>query len=208
MTDLEAEVTALRAQVASLTDQLLANGIRPKGWHHPDEPSDDEYDRLLAIVQERYPILVPKFDRSERAPSVEHQQKQFRQQFVAAFLWLQQARRSDNNKLSTSYAVSYWCDLAEQYARVSISPMAFCCAVVAIGDVSHAPFSNYPYDLAFGLSLGSRAERADVAAGWKRMLARQMVEPTPLLNPSGQTIVQPQELVLRGGGLPGRSFSA
>jgi hypothetical protein len=178
--NLEAENAALQAQVNSLQRQLFAHGIRPVGWKDPFEPED--YAALLAAVQSRYPILIPKFDTGLRAAPLAHQQQDFEKQFAAAMRFLFQARRSNDDKLATGYAASYWCDAASEHTRVGISLKAFCSAAVAVGDVAYARFANYPYDLAFGLSLGARAEHADVAAGWKRVLAGQFLDPTPLPN--------------------------
>lgn len=187
------ELAALREQIDSLQQQLLAHGIRPVGWRDPYEPSDEQYAALLAIVQERYPVLVPKFGDSPRGD----QKANYQKQFTAAMRYLFQARRSDVGKLATGYAASYWTDEVERHARTGISLKAFCSAVVAVGDVNYAKFDNFPYDLAFGLSLGARSERADPAAGWKRVLAGQLVAQTALATPTAG-ISGPQELVVVG----------
>ena len=187
------ELAALRQQIDSLQQQLLAHGNRPFDWRDPYEPSDEQYAALLAIVQERYPVLVPKFGDSPHAD----QEAAYKKQFAGAMRYLFQARRSDIGKLATNYAASYWADAAGEYARTGISLKAFCSAVVAVGDVNYAKFDNFPYDLAFGLSLGARSERADPAAGWKRVLAGQLVAPTALATPTAG-MSGPQELVVVG----------
>ena len=96
------ELAALREQIDSLRQQLLAHGIRPRGWRDAHEPSDEQYAALLTIVQERYPILVPKFGDSPRAD----QEANYRKQFTGAMRYLFQARRSDVSKLATGYAAS------------------------------------------------------------------------------------------------------
>jgi hypothetical protein len=127
-------------------------------------------------VQQRFNVLKPKFeDESQRARVVAGgQEADYKNQFVAAFRWLQQARRSDNGKLATNYAVSFWTDAAEQFAHIRISALAFVSAVVAVGDVSYSLDQiNWPFGLNFGLSLGSRSERADLGAGAMRPIRRR-----------------------------------
>jgi hypothetical protein len=187
------ELAALRQQIDSLQQQLLAHGIRPRDWPDPFDPDDAQYDELLRIVQQLYPALVPKLGDSPRGD----QEANYRKQFTGAMRYLFQARRSDIGKLATGYAASYWTDAAGEYARTGISLKAFCSAVVAVGDVNYAKFDNFPYDLAFGLSLGARSERADPAAGWKRVLAGQLVAPTALATPTAG-MSGPQELVVVG----------
>jgi hypothetical protein len=191
------EIAALRQQIDSLQQQLLFHGIRPRGWRAKHEPSDQEIDRLLAIVQERYKALVPKYDNRPSASSLEDQEKNYKQQFAAALRYLFQARRADDGKLATGYAASYWTDAASQYTRMSIGLLAFCSAAVACGDVSYAKFDSYPYNLAFGLTLGSRSEHVDLSAGWRKVLAGQIIEPTKLDLPTAM-VGRPQELIVAG----------
>jgi hypothetical protein len=65
---------------------------------------------------------------------------------------------------------------------------------------------NWPHGLNFGLTLGARSERVHVAAGWKRVLAGQLDEPTPLPNVA-VGIAQLVELIQWGGAARGRSFA-
>ncbi len=52
--------------------------------------------------------------------------------------YLFQARRSDDFKLSTDYATSFWTDAAGEYTRMGIYLKAFVLAVIACGDVPYS----------------------------------------------------------------------
>jgi hypothetical protein len=54
--NLQQEIDTLHERVSSLEQQLLSHGIRPKDWRDPREPDEAQYDELLRIVQQRFPV--------------------------------------------------------------------------------------------------------------------------------------------------------
>ena len=135
-------------------------------------PSDDEFEKLIGIVLERWPMLHAAGEDWHR----------FIVQFRAAFRRVRYLSRQ--SKLDTLRGLGWWTDEAAQWLRdhppsvVSISGNAFTAAVLAQGNVAHTVGHNYPFDLSFGLLFaGGEVASEDQ---WREVLATgRLLEPSP-----------------------------
>ena len=149
----------------------LVQGMEPRGVtirRPPDGnplfvmPTTDELQRLHASVIARYPRLAP------RSQHIDEDFDGFRR----AFLRIGHLGR---DKLNDKYALLSWVDNAAIWLRdhhiipTMLTPRDFMCAVLAHGDVEHAPLARYPFDCsAFGLRRDRTGRRA--TDGWKALL--------------------------------------
>ena len=194
-TNLEEENERLRARVDMLEQQLLARGIRPPGWHASNEPSDQEYDALIRVVTERWPVLAFAPRTGPTHPSADQQRAEFRADVIGAFRYLMQARRSE--KLATSHFHTAWTDEAGRHASRRIGLQAFCIASIAVGDLVHSIGERWPHDCNFALSSGGRDSPYD-PEGFRKVLRGEFVEPVQIRLPSGEV---PRAMLQRGGQL-------
>jgi hypothetical protein len=131
-------------------------------------PTEDEFQRLLTIVLDRYPILRPREDTED-----------FRAQFRAAFIRLAHCGRRD--KPDTERGLGWWLDDAQEWCRRHqvnpswIGGAAFTAAVIAHGDIRYV-IDDWPHDFAVALQFGGGYEPKD---WWRRALAGTLLEPTP-----------------------------
>ena len=190
MKDVEKRVAALEAENADLKGRLEALQVllaptkpAPPRRVEPQVrisspplarvalPTPDEFQRLMHVVLDSYPVLKPRGDPADYAA-----------QFRAAFRRLLFLGRKE--KLDTDHGLSYWTDECREFLQrhqiacpVSIGGNAFTCAVIAQGDVPHTLGENYPFDLSFGLQWGGGGIEA--RDWWRRALAGTLLPPTP-----------------------------
>ena len=104
-------------------------------------PNEQQFDRLLEIVVQHFPVLRPRED-------------DFNAQFRAAFIRLAHCGRRD--KVDNERSLSWWCDDAREWCRRHrvnpswINGSAFVAAVLAHGDIAYASLDGWPH-VALGL---------------------------------------------------------
>jgi hypothetical protein len=145
-----------RAATRELEPQITVTYPTPRLGAHG--PTDDEVTQLLDLVWRTYPVLKPRDLRTERLD-------EYRAEFKNAVNYLSWARRTAAP--DTRYATSYWTDGIP--GGTTLGP--FVAAAVVCG-VPYAPLDRCPYDLAFGLTLGT-TDRPSFA--WRETLATKEV---------------------------------
>jgi hypothetical protein len=139
-------------------------------------PNAEEFLQLQQIVLAKFPILaVPNL-----APD------EFDLQFQRAFAWLMVTGRLERDRVDTSRFLGDWIDKAKRHNRnEDIGVKAFLCAALAVGDCTiYSSFGNLPFDTSLGLR-DFHGNRVDSAAGWKRVLAGEMLMPVAPPKTSG-----------------------
>ncbi len=131
-------------------------------------PGDAEFAELQRIVLEKFPAL-------ELAGLAADE---YHSQFQRAFRWLLVVDRLEQNRVASDHWLTFWLDKAKTYnSNSDIGVRPFLAACLAVGDVTiYSAFSNLPYDTSVGLRDCYRGG-GDWAAGWKRVLAGQMLMP-------------------------------
>ena len=136
-------------------------------------PTEEEFQRLLAVVIDRYPILKPRADSPD-----------YFTQFKAAFIRLLHCGRRD--KVDNQRGLPFWLDDCREFCdRHRIHPSwitgaAFTAAVIAHGDIRFV-MDDWPHDTAFGLQFGGGGHPA--SDWWRRVLAGTLLSQTPPLYP-------------------------
>lgn len=138
-----------------------------------DLPNDAELNELLTVVEAVYPkLMCPRGGEDALDSNL--------QQFRRALTYLCYARRSED--LATGHAAVFWVDQCREWCRrfgfrdaLEMSLRPFVAAIIA-ADVPFAPLTRFPYDLAFGLSLGDVRRPNDAWRGV--LLTGQVPEPT------------------------------
>lgn len=125
-------------------------------------PTTDELQRLYEIVMAGYPQLAPRGQQTNEGFDG----------FRRAFIRIGHLGR---DKLNDKYDLLSWVGDAAIWLRdhqinpTTVTPCDFVCAVLAHGDVEHAPLVRYPFDCsAFGLRRGRTGRPA--TDGWKALL--------------------------------------
>ena len=134
-------------------------------------PDAEQFVELQRIVLEKFPRLAPNGERGQTPD-------EFHAQFQRAFRWLAIAGRLERDRVDTSRFLVDWVDKAKRYNRnEDIGVKAFLCAALAVGDcLIFSNFSNLPFDTSLGLR-DFYGSRADSSAGWRRVLAGDLLMP-------------------------------
>lgn len=183
--DLKEQVAALQATVARLQPAAPLEPVAPKPTQHrpvtivsvtPTASADalpdaEQFVELQSIVLEKFQRLAPTGDRGQ-SPD------EFHAQFQRAFKWLMVTGRLERDRVDTSRFLVDWVDKAKRYNRnEDIGLKAFLCAALAVGDcLIFSNFSNLPWDTNVGLR-DFYGSRVDSAAGWRRVLAGNLLMP-------------------------------
>jgi hypothetical protein len=138
--------------------QVTVTVVRPR-LAAANRPTDDEVTQLLDLFWRAYPVLKPRELLNARLR--EERLDEFRSEFKNALNYMSFARRTATP--DTRYAASYWTDGVP--GGTTLGP--FVAAAVVCG-VPYAPLDRCPYDLAFGLALGT-TDRPSFA--WRETLA-------------------------------------
>jgi hypothetical protein len=177
---LERENSDLRARIDAL-QLLLGNKTAPPRRDEPQVritnpplanvamPNEQQFDRLLETVVQRFPVLRPREDVAD-----------FNAQFRAAFKRLTYLGRRE--KVDTNRALSWWCDDAREWCRRHrvnpswINGAAFVAAALAHGDIAYTTLDEWPH-----VSLGLQFTGGGVPAKdwWHRVLAGTLLDPVP-----------------------------
>jgi hypothetical protein len=180
------ETERLRSENDMLRRQLLRAGVAPAS--PMDLPDDDQTDQLIALVAKRWPVLAPPAGAVARAG--------YEEEFHGALYFLAHARR--RAEPDTGAYTSYWisgCErfLSERGWPSTITGKSFCAAAIA-SRVAHAPLTRFPFDLAWGLSLGTGRPSAE----WRQtLLTGKLLEPVKVEQPRA---TEPLPVTIRGGG--------
>ncbi len=187
---LEAENAALRAKVAALEAAAPKpkpvppkpreeEGVRiielPPDCGQFTKPSEAELRQLMRVVLAKYPTLAPD---TRFARDIEERERDFFNQFRAAFIGLASITRTD--AVDYKKFASFWIDEAEANARArgdstTISLQPFIAAVVGHGDVAFTKFAESSDEKAFGLAIGGGGCLA--TDRWHEVLAGRVPEP-------------------------------
>ena len=156
-------------------------------------PNQQELDRLYDIAT-AHPKLKPPRD------AVGQEIEDRRRAFGFAFIGLGHAVGRAEKKVDTSRAASWWIDLLRQWfteegTSVEITLVPFVAAALAHGDILYHPINRLPYDLAFGLEIGTQHPARDA---WRGVLARRAV--LPPTSPMTSRPLEVEQLQVFGGG--------
>ena len=183
----ESRIAELEAQVAALQAAAAPKPVAPKPPQRENRPvtivsltpvasadampDAEQFVELQRIVLEKFPRLAPNGERGQTPD-------EFHAQFQRAFKWLMVTGRLERDRVDTSCFLVDWVDKAKRYNRnEDIGVKAFLCAALAVGDCTiYSNFGNLPFDTSLGLR-DFYGSRADSAAGWKRVLAGEMLMP-------------------------------
>ena len=179
--ELEAQLTQLQTELASLrpAPKPALHYVEPEGariiqepplFIRPDDfPTKGQLASLLRNVFSAYPRLEPAAGVSDS----------YMESFEKSFLALCHIRRSP--EIKHKY-MSDWRDYAQEilaglgsWAKLDLG--AFCCAVIAHGDVPYS-HPNHPanYSMSAGLIYGGAGGRA-YAGAWKKVFEAGRVNP-------------------------------
>jgi hypothetical protein len=109
-------------------------------------PNEQQFDRLLETVLQRFPVLRPREDVAD-----------FNAQFRAAFKRLTHLGRRE--KVDTDRALTWWLDDCCEWCRRHqvnlpwINGAAFVAAVLAHGDIAYTSLDEWPH-VSLGLQFG------------------------------------------------------
>jgi hypothetical protein len=147
-----------------------------------DLPNEAERARIITVVCNRYPTLLPSAD-SRWADS---DRAEFSQNFARAFEWVSTQGRAD--EVDRTRYVDFWINQAEEYSRLrgwsgNIGGALFA-AVIGAGDVKFLPGNNQGDVWAIGLKTFGGRPATDA---WRRVLAGQLLPPVagPLVPDAG-----------------------
>jgi hypothetical protein len=180
---LEAEVAALKAKIspaprpAPLAEEGVVR-ITTVMRAERDMPSEDEYDRLLSIVQRTSPRVVGNFA-DDRYGSAEKYRAEFLGKFISCFQRLESLWRFTDNGLGRSRA-EYWVNETNTMlgVRSDVGLSHVMAAAIAWGDVNYS-LGNWPYDVYLGLSYSTGDDiRSASSAPWRKVLVSGVVRPS------------------------------
>jgi hypothetical protein len=166
---LQAEIAALKSpKPAPKAVPLVEEGVVTTTYSHAipiERPTTEEYQRLLQIVERKYPqVEVPKSDRERHS---------YFRDFVASFERLASIRRTDDVDSSASYWVndaSRW--LRERGTIATPENGSFWAAVIASSDTAFSfGCSADGVPARFGLTYDTNARKA-MPAAWRGVLER------------------------------------
>ncbi|MGD0334055.1 MAG: hypothetical protein ABSA90_12510 [Xanthobacteraceae bacterium] len=179
-----AELEDLQAENIRLRSMLSLAGVAMPP--PADLPSSEDLDELFALVKGSYPKLEGD-----------------RFQFGRAMIYLCYARRA--TEPNEKYAATYWLDacrewLGKQAYPRDVSLRSFTAAVIASA-IPVAPLTRFPYDLAFGLTVGDARQPS---AAWRDVLrAGAVPKPMALKRPAIPPRTQQLNLMHRADDRPG-----
>ena len=159
--ELETENNRLRSMLARARISLLPSA---------DLPNEAELDRLLAMVEQKYPQLKCPADEVAATKA----------QFAHAMHFLTYVYRKDEP--NTEMSASYWTDMAKDWLATqgyhvrAIALRPFVAAAVASGIV-YGPLDDWPYGINLGISLGSASRPS---SAWRDVLKRGVPQPVEL----------------------------
>jgi hypothetical protein len=156
-------------------------------------PTDDEYRAMRHIVDGLYPHLKfaaqnPRYEEQDAAEDFAG--------FKTAFAYLATLARTET--LGQKYAVAWWKDGAEAWARemrlpATIPGRAFVAALVAHADIAFTDLRDYPI---FGLAVGDHGRR--YLQQWRSVLATgRVLAPVPKPGPR-PAVPSPTQLLIVG----------
>lgn len=172
--ELQADIDALEGKSPAPVSSREDRGVSVS---HPAPsvtlPSDDEYDRLLAIVTGKYKQL---------ACSRDVDPADFAAQFRAASMFA--AHHGRRNDLDMQRDLSWWFDNCRHWCREhAVQPSwmtgaALTAAVVAQADILFSPLDHFPLEVRFGLQFaGGGSATSD---WWRRALTGTLLPPAEL----------------------------
>jgi hypothetical protein len=182
-----ADLERLRNENEMLRRQLLRAGVAPAS--PTDLPDDDQTDALLALIVKRWPVLSPPTGAVARAG--------YEEEFHGSLYFLAHARRRETP--DAGCFTSYWISGAERFLSErgwpsTITGKPFCAAAIA-SRVTYAPLTRFPFDLSWGLALGT----ARPSALWRETLrVGKLLEPVKVKEPLPADRAAP--VTVRGGG--------
>jgi hypothetical protein len=156
--ELEREVVALKAAVfpkpVPVARPYIERGVSITHLASPPSnlPTAEEFDQLLAMVRDRYPICKRPESASDASEA------RYRRAFANGFRFVIQAfKRAEPN---SSVSGDWWVGEAQEFLRsigapAEVSWSALCAAIIATGDIPYTDPSLFPY-INVGLSRGSR----------------------------------------------------
>jgi hypothetical protein len=172
----QTKIEFLEAEISRLKRRLALAGVaeQPAG----DLPDTGELNRLHQMVLTEYPVL-------QCTPAQLH----------AAMRWCAYVYRRD--RLDEQYAAVFWLDQCREWLRrqcdhngVSLNAVT---AAIVVSRIRFAPLTRYPYDLAFGLSLGDASRPS---TEWRQTLANGL--PAPTATKRAARIEQPHRMIRVG----------
>jgi hypothetical protein len=158
---LEDRISALERENAKLKAKLQRVGLMPKPV---DLPTDNQVDRLIAIVTEAHPKLKPA--ENETA---------YRQHFINSLHYLTFAFRADNfSQYATTVHLDECSTWLQKFDLVGGTSMkAFVAAAIA-QRFNHSKTDDYPYGIELAIGLGASAHPV---MAWRTTLRDGRVPP-------------------------------